>query len=63
MQAAKCVLDLNGNDIVDSLDFIMKLKTNPIGLIQSNSQKCINFFKIENDLKNNLANSRFVGRI
>ena len=34
MHAAKCVLDLNRNDLADSLDFDMNLKTNPTDMIQ-----------------------------
>ena len=34
MHAAKCVLDLNKNDLADSLDFDMNLKTNPTDMIQ-----------------------------
>ena len=34
MHAAKCVLDLNRNDLADSLDFDMNLKTNPNDMIQ-----------------------------
>ena len=33
MHAAKCVLDLNRNDLAGSLDFDMSLKTNPTELI------------------------------
>ena len=38
MHAAKCDLDLNRNDLADSLDFDMKLKTNPTDMIQISSQ-------------------------
>ena len=34
MHAAKCVLDLNRNDLADSLDFDMNLKMNPTDMIQ-----------------------------
>ena len=34
MHAATCVLDLNRNDLADSLDFDMNLKTNPTDMIQ-----------------------------
>ena len=34
MHAAKCVLDLNRNDLADSLDFDMNLKTNLTDMIQ-----------------------------
>ena len=34
MHAAKCVLNLNRNDLADSLDFDMNLKTNPTDMIQ-----------------------------
>ena len=34
MHAAKCLLDLNRNDLADSLDFDMNLKTNPADMIQ-----------------------------
>ena len=34
MHAAKCVLDVNRNDLADSLDFDMNLKTNPTDMIQ-----------------------------
>ena len=34
MHAAKCVLDLNRNDLADSLDFDMNLKTNPTDIFQ-----------------------------
>ena len=33
MHAAKCVLDLSRNDLADSLDFDMNLKTNPTDMI------------------------------
>ena len=39
MQAAKCGLELNRNDLADSLDFDMNLKTNPIGMIEIIKQK------------------------
>ena len=40
MLAAKFVLDLSGNDLVNCLeDFNRNLKTNPIGMIQINNQK------------------------
>ena len=34
MHTAKCVLDLNRNDLADSLEFDMNLKTNPTDMIQ-----------------------------
>ena len=37
MHAAKCVLDLNRNDLADSLDFDINLKTNPTDMIQIGS--------------------------
>ena len=35
MHAATCVLDLNRNDLADSLDFDMNLKTNLTDMIQT----------------------------
>ena len=35
MHAAKCLLDLNRNDLAGSLDFDMNLKTNPTDMIQN----------------------------
>ena len=34
MHAAKCVSDLNRNDLADSVDFDMNLKTNPTDMFQ-----------------------------
>ena len=34
MQAAKCGLDLNRNELADSPDYDMNLKAYPIGMIQ-----------------------------
>ena len=34
MHTAKCVLDLNRNDLADSLEFDKNLKTNPTDMIQ-----------------------------
>ena len=39
MQAAKCGLDMNRNDLADSLDFDRNWKTNPLGMIQIINQK------------------------
>ena len=50
MHAAKCVLDLNRNDLADSLDFDMNLKTNPTDMIQigiQNSPKPFEFIDLD----------------
>ena len=61
MQAVKCGLDLNRNDLDDSLNFDMNLKTNPIGMIQMIKQNCLDFCKIDFYLENNVAIKRLFG--
>ena len=39
------------NDLADSLDFDMNLKTNPIGMIQIINQNWLDFSKIELDFE------------
>ena len=58
IQAAKCGLGLNKNYLVDCQDFDIKLETNPIGMIQINNQKKLDFSKTEIDLDVNQANNR-----
>ena len=61
MQATKCVLDLNRNDLADSLDFDMNLKTNPTDMIEISYQNWLDFSKTELDLETILANKRLIG--
>ena len=57
MHAAKGVLDLNRNDLVDSLDFDMSLKTNPTDMIQSGAYTKQSHTKESETLKKGSKNS------
>ena len=54
-------LDLSRDEVADSLDFDMNLKTNPIGMIQTIEQKRLDFSKIELELENNIDNNDLFG--
>ena len=61
MHAAKCVLNLNRNDLADSLDFDMNLKTNPTDMTQFIYQNLLGFSKTELDLETTPAKDRIIG--